>query len=124
KVRRSRSRNPSFAHLLNNLSNPNTIDHPISMVPPAHGIVAGPRPVKKKKNANGTDTPVITSFLETFRFWDVGIIGLILLASHASTKKASTHPIKAVVGGSKRQDATQSMTSRHKTERNSHLCCR
>src|SRR2546428_13563858 len=90
------------------------------MVPPAHGIVAGPRPVKKKKNTNGTDTPVITSFLETFRFWDVGIIGLILLASHARPNTATTHPIKADAGASYGKAAKTRSPARTTTDRKNH----
>src|SRR3989454_10128974 len=116
------SLNPSLAHFLNNLSNPNTIDVPIIIVPPAHGIVVGPSPVKKRKNMSGTETPVITSFFETFRFWDVGIIGLILLASHASTNTATTHPIKAAAGASYGKAAKPRRTARTNRDRNNHLC--
>src|SRR3989442_15751578 len=116
------SLNPSLAHFLNNLSNPNTIDAPIIIVPPAHGIVVGPSPVKKRKNMNGTETPVITSFFETFRFWDAGIIGLILLATHASASRATTHPTKAVAGASYGKAAKPRRTARMKRNRNSHLC--
>src|SRR5207245_11106437 len=108
------SLNPSLAHFLNNLSNPNTIDAPIIIVPPAHGIVAGPSPVKKKKNVSGTETPVITSFFETFRFCDVGIIGLILLASQVSPSYTSTNPNNADAEASYGIAATHERTARTK----------
>src|SRR5207245_8443657 len=116
------SLNPSLAHFLNNLSNPNTIDAPIIIVPPAHGIVAGPSPVKKKKNVSGTETPVITSFFETFRFCDVGIIGLILLASQVSPSTATTHPTNAVADTSFGKAAKPRKTARTNKDRNNHLC--
>src|SRR2546422_9487603 len=116
------SLHPSPAHCRNKFANPNTRDAPIIIVPPAHGIVVGPSRVKKRKNMNGTETPVITSFFETFRFWDVGIIGLILLASHASTSTATTHPNNAVAGASYGKAAKPRRTARTNRDRNSHLC--